>query len=288
MGMFDTINLDRPYPCPNCGKGIDSVQTKAFERILEEYGVGDCISHAEDIRIVKEELYCDACKELQAGYVYFAVNRGILVWIGASLKEARGMLNDLNLEKMILWYHDLYRRYVGERDEKAEYYHFLEELRTRFGKGDGEEKVQISSSLAGLWYGRYMQGAANAVEAIEQFKTCKKMEEALVGLWQESVDPLNISYAGEVTEGQQRWSVDVSQAEINERCELESTWTVMSEEKVLADGLNEKDLPERVLVVDGAFSEEAVCKAVEERVGLPRHPFGVRMVSREQPDPHPS
>ena len=31
MGMFDTIKLARPHECPNCGKSIDSVQTKAFE-----------------------------------------------------------------------------------------------------------------------------------------------------------------------------------------------------------------------------------------------------------------
>jgi len=277
MGMFDTVNLDRPYECPNCGKGIDSVQTKAFERILEQYGVRDCISHADDIRIVKEELYCDACKELPAGYVYFAVNRGILVGIGSSLKEARGMLNDLNLEKIILWYHDLYGRYVGERDGKVEYYYFLDELRTRFGGTEGDQ-ARISSSLESLWYSRHFRGAANAVEAIEQFKTWKKVEEVLRGLWEKGIDPLLISYEGEVTEGQVCWSVEVSQAEIDRRCDLKSTWTVMSKEKLKAEGRKEKDLPERVLVVDGPFSEEAVCKAVEERVQLPRHPFEVRVV----------
>jgi len=277
MGMFDNVNLGRSYECPNCGKGIDSVQTKAFERILEEYGVGDCISHAEDIRIVKEKLYCDACRGLPAGYVYFAVNRGILVGIGSSLKEAKGMVNDLSLEKMILWYHDLYGRYVGERDEKVVYQHFIHELETRFGKGDREEGTQISSSLAGLRYGRYMRGAGDAVEAIEQFNTCRKMEAALDELWERGMDPLPISYEGEVTEGEPCWSVEISQAEINERCGIDRTWTVISKEQLKAEGREEEDLPYRVLVVDGPFSEEVVCKAVEERVGLQRHPFGVRV-----------
>ena len=62
MGMFDTIIFDRPIPCPKCGAEIRSDQTKAFECTLDEYRIGDCIAHAEEIRIVGDELYCEACK----------------------------------------------------------------------------------------------------------------------------------------------------------------------------------------------------------------------------------
>lgn len=58
MGMFDTIIFDRPFPCAKCGAEIRSDQTKAFECTLDDYHIGDCIAHAEEIRIVGDELYC--------------------------------------------------------------------------------------------------------------------------------------------------------------------------------------------------------------------------------------
>ena len=53
MGMFDTIYFDQKYTCPLCGKEIRDIQTKEFENILNDYHVKDCISHAEDIEIIK-------------------------------------------------------------------------------------------------------------------------------------------------------------------------------------------------------------------------------------------
>ena len=113
MGMFDTIYFDQKYTCPLCGKEIGDIQTKEFENLLNYYHVKDCISHAEDIRIIKDELFCDACSKHTGKYVYIIVVRGILLGITDTLKAAKELLNDLNLEKLILWYHDLYKRYVN-------------------------------------------------------------------------------------------------------------------------------------------------------------------------------
>ena len=48
MGMFDTILFDRLRPCPRCGAEIRSDQTKAFERVLDAYRIGDCVAHAAE------------------------------------------------------------------------------------------------------------------------------------------------------------------------------------------------------------------------------------------------
>ena len=106
MGMFDTIHFSKAYSCPKCQRKIDSTQTKAFEKLLEEFIVGDCAGHAEEIKIIREELYCNQCSESTGVWVYIVVNRGILLGTAETLKEARDLMDSLNLEKLILWYHD--------------------------------------------------------------------------------------------------------------------------------------------------------------------------------------
>ena len=79
MGMFDIIYFDKPYLCPKCRTKIGSTQTKAFEKMLMNFHVKDCVAHAEEIRVVKEELFCDKCSKFTGRHVYIAVFRGILV-----------------------------------------------------------------------------------------------------------------------------------------------------------------------------------------------------------------
>lgn len=64
MGMFDTVYFENPIACAVCQAPIASTQTKVFDCTLDNYRVGDCIAHAEEIRIVRENLYCDACHAL--------------------------------------------------------------------------------------------------------------------------------------------------------------------------------------------------------------------------------
>jgi hypothetical protein len=110
MGMFDTIIFDRPIPCAKCGAEIRSDQTKAFECTLDEYRIGDCIAHAEESRIVRDELFCWQCKEFTGTHYYLAVYRGILVGIEQEREAAEALLRSFSFEKLLLWYHDLYRQ----------------------------------------------------------------------------------------------------------------------------------------------------------------------------------
>jgi hypothetical protein len=110
MGMFDTIIFDQPLPCPKCGVEIRSAQTKAFECTLDDYRIGDCVAHAEESRIVRDELFCWQCRAFTGTHYYLAVYRGILVGIEQEREAAEALLRSFNFEKLLLWYHDLYRQ----------------------------------------------------------------------------------------------------------------------------------------------------------------------------------
>jgi hypothetical protein len=167
MGMFDTIHFSKAYSCPKCQRKIDSTQTKALEKLLEEFIVGDCAAHAEEIRIIREELYCNQCSESTGVWVYIVVNRGILLGTAETLKEARDLMDSLNLEKLILWYHDLYRKYIKEGRERHSYRRFLMDLHEWYGEGyhekpsdEGMKGIQFIHHLS------HLRGARSPVESI--------------------------------------------------------------------------------------------------------------------------
>ncbi len=282
--MFDTIYFDRGYTCPKCQGKIHSTQTKAFENLLESYHVKDCMGHAEEIRIVKEELFCDNCREFIGKDVYIVVVRGILLGVTETLEEAKEVLNGLNEEKLVLWYHDLYRRYIDERNEKRSYWGFLEDLREWYSER-WYEKAETESGIERLrfiWNSRHLRGALNPVESIERFLTYEKMREVLAELWEEGHEILDIYYPEEMHQGEESWSVDVYQDELNERCRLNWTWTVISKKELEAEGEKEEELPEWEIVVEEPFSDEVVCKAIEKWLHGRGYEFGVRMIPLEQ------
>jgi len=284
MGMFDTIYFDKAYTCPKCQKRIYSTQTKAFENLLENFHVKDCVGHAEEMRIVKEELFCDNCSEFIGKNVYMVVSRGILLGITETLEEAEKLLNDLNQEKLVLWYHDIYRRYIGERNEKRSYGRFLEDLREWYGERL-HERPETDSGIGGfrfIWNSRHLKGALNPVESIERFLTYKKMRRALAELWEEGHEILDIYYPEDMSQGEESWSVDVYQDELNERCRLNWTWTVISKKELEAEGEKEEEQPEWEEVVDEPFSDEVVRSAIEKWLRGRGYEFGVRMISLEQ------
>ena len=282
--MFDTIYFDKAYTCPKCQGKIYSTQTKAFENLLEGFHVKDCIGHAEEIRIVKEELFCDSCSEFIGKDVYIVVGRGILLGITETLEEAKKLLNDLNPEKLVLWYHDLYQRYIGERNEKRSYGRFLEDLREWYGERLHERPETDSGieRLRFIWNSRHLKGALNPVESIERFLTYKKMKRALAELWEEGHEILDIYYPEDMSQGEESWSVDVYQDELNERCRLNWTWTVISKKELEAEGEKEEELPEWEEVVEEPFSDEVVCKAIEKWLRGRGYEFGVEMIPLEQ------
>jgi len=284
MGMFDTVYLDCAYTCPVCQKTIHSVQVKAFENQLETFRTKDCIGHAEEMRIIKEELFCDRCREDIKKSIYIVEGRGILLGITDTLGEAQTLLNDLNKEKLVLWYHDLYQRYIAERREKHSYQRFLEDLEGWYGERLHEcaEIDSATERFRFIWNSRHLRGALSPVESIERFMTYKKMREVLDELREEGHEILDIYYAEEIDPGGEEWSVDVYQDEINERCHLNWTWTVASMEQLAVDGEGEGDLPEWVIVVEESFSDDVVCKAIEKWLLGRGYEFGVRMVPLEE------
>lgn len=282
--MFDTIYFDKAYTCQKCQGKIYSTQTKAFENLLDGFHVKDCIGHAEEMRIVKEELFCDNCREFIGKSVYIVVGRGILLGVTETLEEAKKLLNDLNQEKLVLWYHDLYQRYIGERNEKRSYGRFLEDLREWYGERRHERPETDSGieRIRFIWNSRHLKGCMNPVESIERFVTYKHMKRALAELWEEGHETLDIYYPEDMSQGEESWSVDVYQDEVNERCGLNWTWTVISKKELEAEGEKEEELPEWEEVVDEPFSDEVVCKAIEKWLRGRGYEFMVRMIPLEQ------
>jgi hypothetical protein len=114
MGLFDVIHFPKPISCVVCQAQITSTQTKAFDPLQNDFYIGYCVGHAEEIRIVREALYCDACHAIDQQFVYLVVYRGILVDITTDLAAAQAQLGSFSFEKLILWYHDL----SAQRDEE--------------------------------------------------------------------------------------------------------------------------------------------------------------------------
>ncbi|MEW6214014.1 MAG: hypothetical protein AB1478_02235 [Nitrospirota bacterium] len=283
MGMFDTVYFDKKYTCPMCYENIESIQVKEFENLLEDYHVKDCVSHAEEIRIIKDELFCSNCSKHVGINIYIVVNIGILLGTAETLEEAKGLLNDLNLEKLILWYHDLYQRYIEERREKDSYKRFLNSLREWYGERLHEKSEDVTSKRIWLiWNLRHLQGALTPVESVERFMTYKKMLEVLDELWEEGHEILDIYYPEEMPQGDELWSVDVYQDEINDQCRLNWTWTVISKKQLEMDVEKESHQPEWVIVVDEPFSDEAVCQAVEKWLRGKGYKFRVKMISLDE------
>jgi len=281
MGMFDTIYFEKPYDCPACSGKIDSVQVKEFENMLESYHIGDCVGHAEDVRIIKDELYCDKCREFTGENVYIVIDRGILLGTSLNLGEARKLLDSMSFEKLALWYHDLYKRYINERIEKNVYLRFLEDLREWYGEKLYEEPL---TGLSALQFRNLsdLKGANDPVESIERFLSYRKMIETLDKLRNGGHEVLDIYYPEEMSPGEETWSVDVYNDEINERCDLNWTWTVINKKELETEGEKEDELAEWNIVVDEPFSEAVVVEAIRKWLKDRRYEFGVRMIEMEK------
>ena len=115
MGMFDTIIFDRPIPCPKCGAEIRSDQTKAFECTLDDAATAVAVASATASRTPRisasSAMTCTARHARRSPTRYYlAVYRGVLVGIEQEREAAEALLRSFNFEKLLLWYHDLYRK----------------------------------------------------------------------------------------------------------------------------------------------------------------------------------
>jgi hypothetical protein len=108
------------------------------------------------------------------------------------------------------------------------------------------------------------------------------MKKVLEKLWEEGRQVLDIYYPEEIHPGEEEWAIDVYQDEINDRCHLNWTWTVLSEKQLEKDNEKEENLPDWVIVVDEPFSEDVACKALEKWLRDRKYKFGVRMISLDE------
>ncbi|MBF0103238.1 MAG: hypothetical protein HQK77_20250 [Desulfobacterales bacterium] len=279
MGMFDTIVLDRDFQCVKCKNIISSTQTKSFDNTLDEYKVKDCPAHAEDIRIIKEELFCEKCREFQPYPVYLVVNRGILTGISDSLHKAKESLDDLNKEKLILWYHDLYHKYIKQKNDTNNYQKFLYDLREWWSEQKYKQKNK--DNLFFLFFSHHFKGAISPIESVERFLTYTKMRHTLNRLWEEGHEELLIYHPEQIETGEEEWFADVYQDDMNERCDLNWTWSVASKKFHMShDEANEEPL-DWSIIVDEPYSEEVICQAVLKWLRERGFHFKVKMISVE-------
>jgi len=108
------------------------------------------------------------------------------------------------------------------------------------------------------------------------------MIKTLDKLWKEGMETLEIYYPEEMCEGEDAWSVDVYQDEINDRCKLNWTWTVINKKQLGMEGEKEEDLPEWNIVVDEPFSDSIVCGAVKKWLRSRGFQFQVKMIPLDQ------
>lgn len=60
------------------------------------------ISHTEEIRLVRERLYCDACRAFDQRFVYFGVYHGILMDITLDRSVAEAQVRTFSFARLIL------------------------------------------------------------------------------------------------------------------------------------------------------------------------------------------
>ena len=168
MGVHDIVRLDTPRQCLYCGHSIEEVQLDQ-EGSLEYYETGDCIGHAEEYGVRREQLYCPSCYEPGA-YVYLSVFHGILIGICDDLVDAKQMLHDSNLEVIFL-YHSLYKKYRSHRRTETGLKNFMEELVQYF--------EDPTHQTAGMFFlnAKHLKGASSPMEAIRRFLAKLKEEQ---------------------------------------------------------------------------------------------------------------
>ncbi|MDA8213849.1 MAG: hypothetical protein M0Z64_01085 [Nitrospiraceae bacterium] len=87
------------------------------------------------------------------------------------------MLNDMNLEKMLLWYHDLYKKYDGAVRENEGVIRFLRNVVEWFKQGRHKKKKDKAAGIGDILFlfdKEYLKGAKDPLEAIKRFLAVKQ------------------------------------------------------------------------------------------------------------------
>ncbi|KXB04683.1 hypothetical protein AKJ49_01810 [candidate division MSBL1 archaeon SCGC-AAA382A03] len=85
-----------------------------------------------------------------------------------------------------------------------------------------------------------------------------------------------------MNEGEEGWSVDVLQDELNKRCNTNWTWTVLDETRAEADERDKDRLPFWNIVTEEEYSEKAVRKAVRNWLDGKGYEFDIRVITPEE------
>jgi hypothetical protein len=171
MGPFDVIHFRQPVTCVACQAEITSTQTKAFDPLQNDFQIGDCVGHAEELRIVCEGLYCDACRAIDEQFVYLVVYRGILVDVAADRETAESQLSNFSFERLLLWYHDLFARLVAEQRQRQSLAGFLRNVLRWFEGGyDQMPPEEREKQWFFFWHNRdILEAADNPLAAIRAY-----------------------------------------------------------------------------------------------------------------------
>lgn len=182
MGLFDTVHFPKPVMCLACEMQISSTQTKAFDPLQNDFYIGDCVGHAEEIRIVREALHCDACHAYDRQFVYLVVYRGILIDIVADLATAEAQLQSFSFERLVFWYHALFAKYNDERSERHALTVFLGDVLRWFeGKYDQMSPEELDKQWVFFLQNRaILELAENPLVAIRAYLKQIKLDGAEV------------------------------------------------------------------------------------------------------------
>ena len=107
MGLFDTFICDPPVSCPNCGKKIESLQSKSFSNSLEVYRPGEIITGSNiHYGIVEEELFCYSCSNCK-GYsttkIFLIIWHNVYVGVKKDENKAYTILKSIDRINLLEW-----------------------------------------------------------------------------------------------------------------------------------------------------------------------------------------
>lgn len=112
-----------------------------------------------------------------------------------------------------------------------------------------------------------------------------KMKEVLDELWREGQKTLDIYFAEDISPGDENWFVDVMQDEINELCNYNWTWTVISRKEFEQENEENEENEEEIdweIIVDKPFSDIVVKEAIENWLKERGYKFNVNLIPFEE------
>jgi len=128
------------------------------------------------------------CKAFTARY-YLAVYRGILVGIEQEREAAESLLRSFSFEKLLLWYHDLYRKRQRALAENRHAEAFMHNVCEWFEGGYDKMAPEDRRSLLFFWSRDLLEKSDSPLAALRHFLAEREAQEKAgddtepLGLW---------------------------------------------------------------------------------------------------------